>query len=493
MRVKAGGGWIVRWLVAIVIAFSAVATDGNAFAQDVQRQVLVLYSARRDAQIVTVGEREFPRILDQGLREGLDYYSEYIDRARFPEDSYKNAFRDFLRLKYRDKRFDVIIAVQDLALEFVREYRTELFGDSPIVYVATSATARLPNSTGLVANVDFSSTLAFVTQLQPDVRQVFVVSGTEMGDKEYVNLARDQFRAFEPQLTITYLSGLVTRDLEQRLSSLPEHSAVYYVIVNRDGEGGYFHPLEYLDRMAAVANAPIYCWVDSAMEHGIVGGSLKSQQTQAEAIARLALRVLHGESADAIPVTAPKLNVSQVDWRQLRKWGISEARVPAGTLVRFREPSAWERYRIYILGAIALVLGQSVLIVGLLLHRARRRAVEGRLRRRENELRRSYERIRDLGQRLLSAQDAERSRIARELHDDLGQQLALLAIHLEQLNANSPLKRDDADTLARAALERTHSIADTLRDLSHRLHPAKLHLIGLVSALTSLQRELSRS
>jgi len=491
MRTKTSRAWIGRWLLVVAVATGVPV--GEAVAQDVQRQVLVLYSARRDAQIVTVGEREFPRILDQGLSEGLDYYSEYIDRARFPADSYKKGFRDFLRLKYKDKHFDVIIAVQDLALEFVREYRTELFADSPVVYFANSATARLPNSTGLVADVDFSSTLALVTQLQPDVRQIFVVSGTEVGDREYENLARDQFRAFEPHLTIRYLSGLPTRDLEQQLSSLPEHSAVYYVIVNRDGRGAYFHPLEFLDRMATVANAPIYCWVDSAMEHGIVGGSLKSQQTQAEAVGRLALRVLHGESADGIPITSPKLNVNQVDWRQLRRWGISEARVPAGTLVRFREASAWERYRIYILGALAVLLAQSVLIVGLMVHRSRRRAVEVQLRTRETELRGSYERIRDLGQRLLSAQDAERSRIARELHDDFGQQLALLSIHLEQLNDKNPVKSDDANGLARAALERVHSIADSLRALSHRLHPTKLHLIGLVAALSSLQRELSRS
>jgi len=492
MRTLTCGAWFRRRLLAFVVALTA-GLPGHALAQDVQRQVLVLYSARRDAQIVTVGEREFPRILDQGLREGLDYYSEYIDRSRFPEDSYKTAFRDFLRLKYQDKRFDVIIAVQDLALEFVREYRTDLFGDSPIVYFASSGAARPRNSTGLVADVDFSSTLAFATQLQPDVHDVFVVTGTEAGDKEYENLARAQFQAFESQLRVTYLSGLPTRELFQRLSSLPPHSAVYYVIVNRDGAGEYFHPLDYLDRMAAVANAPIYSWVDSTMDRGILGGSLKSQQTQAEAVARLALRVLHGESADRIPVSSPKLNVNQVNWRQLRRWGLSEARVPAGTLVRFREPSVWERFRIYILAAMALLLAQSVLIVGLLLHRARRRTVERELRTRETELRGSYERIRDLGQRLLSAQEAERSRIARELHDDFGQQLALLSIHLEQLNGANPIKKNDADSLARAALERVHSIADSLRALSHRLHPAKLHLIGLVPALTSLQRELTRS
>src|SRR4029078_4511015 len=143
MRTLTCGAWFRRRLVAFVVALGA-GLPGPALRQDVQRQVLVLYSARRDAQIVTVGEREFPRILDQRLREGLDSYSEYIDRSRFPEDSYKTAFRDFLRLKYQDKRFDVIIAVQDLALEFVRAYRTALFGDSSIDFSQQMAVARHP-------------------------------------------------------------------------------------------------------------------------------------------------------------------------------------------------------------------------------------------------------------------------------------------------------------------------------------------------------------
>ncbi len=137
-----------RWLLPAFLAATAIAPTEPALGQELQRQILVLYSARRDAQIVNVSEREFPRILDQGLREGLDYYSEYIDRARFPDESYKTAFRDFLRLKYKDKRFDAVIAVQDISLEFIRENRTELFADSPIIYFANSPTARLANSTG---------------------------------------------------------------------------------------------------------------------------------------------------------------------------------------------------------------------------------------------------------------------------------------------------------------------------------------------------------
>ena len=112
------------------------------------------------------------------------------------------------------------------------------------------------------------------------------------------------------------------------------------------------------------------------------------------------------------------------------------------------------------------------------------------MRGRELELRNSYERIRDLGARLLNAQESERARIARELHDDISQQMALLQIDLELLGGTA---QGDAVAMADDAVNRAQDIARSVHELSHRLHPAKLRLMGLVSALKGLQRELSQS
>ncbi len=153
--------------------------------------------------------------------------------------------------------------------------------------------------------------------------------------------------------------------------------------------------------------------------------------------------------------------------------------------------SVWDSTgRGYIVSAVALLLVQSALIGTLLVQRARRRQAEENVRRSAEELRTSYGRIRDLGRRLLEAQEAERARIARELHDDISQQMALLEIDLELLGR---AVHGDAGNLAGETLHRAQEIARSVHDLSHRLHPAKLRLIGLVSALRGLRHELSQS
>src|SRR5206468_8695219 len=134
-------------------------------------------------QIAIVGERELPRILGAGLGSGLDYYSEYFDQARIPNPHYQDIFRDFLRLKYQAHRFDVIIALNELSLEFMSRNRNELFRETPVVFFASSpVTRRVPNSTGVVAHLNLSDTLALALQLQPDLQHVFVVSGAHEAD-----------------------------------------------------------------------------------------------------------------------------------------------------------------------------------------------------------------------------------------------------------------------------------------------------------------------
>ena len=480
--------WVVGGLL-IAAGVGVLAPVAMAQGADRQKKVLVLYATRRDAQIAVVGDRVLEPLLGKGLSGGVDYYSEALDQARFAHADYQTAFRNSLRLKYDQHRFDLVIPVGDIPMDFVTKNRDDLFPDAAIVFFATRRLdARPRNSTGLIVPVNLTGTVDLAAKLHPNLRHIFVISGA--GGWSYEEAARAQFRSLESRFAVTFLSGLPTKALEERLASLPKDAIVYYLNAERDGADLIIRPLDYLDRLAAVSNAPVYSWVDSTLGHGVVGGSVKVQEVQMKTIGAIGLRVLCGEPADSIPVSSPDLNVNQVDWRELRRWRISEALVPSGTIVRFRELSVWDRYKIYILIAGAAFVAQTILIAGLLAQRAGRRQAENEARRSQAALRRSYDRLRDLGARLLKAQETERSRIARELHDDISQQMALLEMDIELL---AEAVDGQAVDLAGEVLHRANGIAKSVHDLSHRLHPEKLRLIGLPSALDGLQRELSSS
>ena len=139
--------------------------------------MLVLYSTRPDAQLSIVGESELPRILEAGLAAARRLLLRVhghrdVSRAR------TRALHEFLRLKYRGIRFDLVVAIQNEAIEFVERDRDTLFRDTPAVFLTNDpAVRRLPNSTGLIHERNFAATIGFLRQLQPDVRNVFIVTG----------------------------------------------------------------------------------------------------------------------------------------------------------------------------------------------------------------------------------------------------------------------------------------------------------------------------
>jgi signal transduction histidine kinase len=142
--------------------------------------------------------------------------------------------------------------------------------------------------------------------------------------------------------------------------------------------------------------------------------------------------------------------------------------------------------------AIALCAAQTALISALLVQRSRRRRAEQALRASDAALRSSYQGAQHLAGRLIAAQESERRRVARELHDNLSQQLALLCIDVEGLGRHASDSPVAAAESAARVLERVNDISSDVHCLSHNLHPSKLEILGLAPAIEGLSRDVSR-
>jgi PAS domain S-box-containing protein len=120
-----------------------------------------------------------------------------------------------------------------------------------------------------------------------------------------------------------------------------------------------------------------------------------------------------------------------------------------------------------------------------------RKRAEQSLRESEEALRKSYARIEDLAGRLIAAQEEERKHIARDLHDDLNQQVAALAIGISRLKRQLPDAGDAVQEQIAKLREKTDCLSERIRQVSHELHSSILQHVGLPAALNSYCAEFS--
>jgi signal transduction histidine kinase len=132
-----------------------------------------------------------------------------------------------------------------------------------------------------------------------------------------------------------------------------------------------------------------------------------------------------------------------------------------------------------ILATVAILLLQSALIALLVIQVRRRKRSEGV--------------VRQLTRRLIDANENESRRLARELHDDIGQRLSLAVIQLELFGGQLPVDAGKNRTDLDSSIQNLHSLVSDVHNLSRRLHFAHLEHVGLKTAIAELCRQISHS
>src|SRR5271167_1332692 len=379
------------WIAVLILSgcFWCSITQG-AEETEASWRVVILHSSDIALPASVLLEQTARKTLLAGTTRRIEFYTESLDGLRLPNSEYESTFVEFLRKKYKDRKPDIIIAVVPLALGFVQQHRLELWPAIPVVFCAIPDEiihSRILGSgvTGVCLEYDFAGTIDLAIKLQPNARRLVLVTGVGDADKLWFQKVEQVFAQY-PRLQTVVLTNRSVPELIEAVRRLPRDSIVFYVSVYRDTTGQVFVPREVLKQLSQISGAPIYSVVDTYLGYGIVGGVISSWETQGRRAAQIALRVLAGEKPEAIPIEPSPPTEPMVDWRELKRWGISENLLPLGTIEAFRQPSLWESYRWYIVTALSLCLLEALLIVVLLVQLRRRRLAESALRESEQRM-----------------------------------------------------------------------------------------------------------
>ena len=425
-------------------------------------------------------QNEFRDVMPQERPGRLSLYFESIDADRFQRDSYLDDYGRWLAEKYRGQKIDAIIASSTVPTDSLLRWRREIWGNAPMVIVLNtpSAAARLPPDAGIVSviwDVDPSGSVVLARQLLPATRRLFFIGGDRFGDP----VGRFIKKALSADKSLELVEPLSTTvpELLLEVANLPSDTAVLYSGVYRDARSPGYTARDVLDDLAGASNRPIFGLSKSYLGYGILGGVLLDPAVYAKASARTLVRMLR-EPGVAIPDYAPADGQQlTVDFAQMQRWGLPPKRIPDGAVVVNRSPGLWEQYSREVSVAAAVLALQSLLLGVLLVERRRRKMAEGELQ--------------QLSGRLMVGQEEERRRIASELHDDLNQRVALLAIGLDRLAASGSRDVQDAAELRDLANE-ARSLGSDVHAIARRLRPPQIDTGGLRSALEDLAKRMQQ-
>jgi ABC-type uncharacterized transport system substrate-binding protein len=341
-----------------------------------KKTVLVLYGDRLSIPAVKTTEQGLMAGLSRGQPEDPEIFSEYLDLTRFPAAQYGDDLVRYLRARYAARKPDVVIAVGSSALELPTAHRDELFPGVPIVFAnvdhrEVEGREMPPNVTGLWMAWDYQRTVELALQLQPETREIVCVAGTGTQEQHWNNEARKVLERFATRVRIRWLDQLPLQAVLDEVARLPLDSVVLYVPMLRDGAGKSVSPFEVARQLAEASRVPVYGLSGPQLEQGIIGGALLDFSEIGHKTAALAFRVLAGEMPPALTPPDAATNPLLINWRALKKWHVSESRIPGEATVQYRDRSLWERHRGLILATAAVVGLQSMLIAGLIVQRSR--------------------------------------------------------------------------------------------------------------------------
>ncbi|MFP4017203.1 MAG: EAL domain-containing protein [Halanaerobiales bacterium] len=322
--------------------------------------------------------------INEGVEEvfadsGLDYdmYYEYMDSKREKTGRYFLELASFYRFKYRDEDFDVVIASDNNALTFLKQYGQELFPSASIIFTGVNGfeehmIASHPDITGVAEDLSFRETIDIALQNHPEKENIIIYGDNtttyRVNKQQLLNIIPE----YENRINFDFRDDLRISEIVEDLETEGNDSMVFLISTITDDQGRTI-PFYRIAEMLSEANPsiPVYGLWDFFVGHGAVGGKVVSGKVMGSLAAEMAVDYLNGIPVEDLEVIRDSPNVYMFDYNKLNQFGIQEDTLPEGSVIVNRPDQSWDIDRDYVITVLIVLVILIFLILYLIKSRNR--------------------------------------------------------------------------------------------------------------------------
>ena len=233
----------------------------------------------------------------------VEFHDHSLLNSRLKDGKSDVAFVEYLQALYTERPPDLIVAVGAPAANFVQRYRQRIFPGTPMLFTAVEARRvdydkLTTDDTVVAAAHDFQASFENILRVLPRTKTVAVVNGASPNETFWSGELRRETASLAGRVEIKFYDGLSFEEILKDAASLPPDSAIFWHLMNVDAAGVAHEANAALSKLAEIANAPMFSYVDSFFgDATTVGGPMHSVQEGSSVAASVAVRILNGEKA----------------------------------------------------------------------------------------------------------------------------------------------------------------------------------------------------
>jgi len=279
-----------KLVLMLFVGFLLFLSSATAQVREIRR-ILILNELGLWSPGVNAIDQEIFAALEKSPYQ-IELYTEELDTSLFPDESSQREFREWYFRRYRDRKFDLIIAVGPSPLKALADSHKTFSPHTPVVFWASTEEGAEPpkldsDFTGVWGVAQPEKTLDVALRLLPGTKHVVVVGGVAPYDRQLESLVKQRFKSYESKLEFTYVTDLAMPVLLERLKQLPADTIVYHTSIMVDAAGTHFiDATQSVPMVASAANAPVFAVDDVDVGRGTVGGTSSVSPSQARWLPR---------------------------------------------------------------------------------------------------------------------------------------------------------------------------------------------------------------